>query len=202
MRLRTAPRDHRQNGSNSACQDLISASNTYLRLAQTIHPLLFTPFGDDENCLYILPELNDELESRRLQSKFPWVDDAEYADNRKHFPTIGRKQRKAIQQAFGYIWDFVQSNLPGPSQVDALYIAYAQELDIPVVTDDQDMTALAREFEVEVMSTLELLKLMLDCGHVDMQKIKSIRGYLQHIKDLPANFNSDYKRLFLNPDIA
>ena len=66
-------------------------TNTYLKLAKTIRPLLFAPFGDDENCLYILPELNDEL-----------------------------------------------------------YIAYAQELDIPLVTDDQDMTALAREYDVSV----------------------------------------------------
>ena len=170
-------------------------TNTYLRLAQTIRPLLFAPFGDDENCLYILPELNDELRSRKLKTKFPWMDDEEYVDNRKYFPSIGRKQDKAIQQAFDYIWDYVQAN-PGPSKVDALYIAYAQELDIPLVTDDQDMTALAREYDVKVMSTLELLKLMLDCDHIDMNTIKSLRGYWQHMKDLPANFNSDYKRLF------
>ena len=48
-------------------------TNSYLRLAQTIRPLLFLPFGDGEYCLYILPELNVELSNRRLKSKFPWV---------------------------------------------------------------------------------------------------------------------------------
>lgn len=66
-------------------------TNAYLRLAKTIRPLLFVPFGENEYCLYILPELNKELTSRKLQSKFPWVDEAEYAENRKHFPQIGKK---------------------------------------------------------------------------------------------------------------
>jgi hypothetical protein len=122
-------------------------TNSYLRLAQTIRPLLFSPFGDGEYCLYILPELNDELSNRRLKSKFPWVDENEYTENRKHFPTIGRKQKNTIKVNFEFIWDYVQSDLPGPSKVDALYIAYALELGIPVVTDDQDMIALAVAFE-------------------------------------------------------
>jgi len=70
-------------------------TNSYLRLAQTIRPLLFMPFGDNEYCLYILPELNDELANRRLNSKFPWVDEEEYIENRKSFPTVGRKQKKS-----------------------------------------------------------------------------------------------------------
>lgn len=36
-------------------------TNAYLRLAKTVRPLLFVPFGDNEYCLYILPELNEEL---------------------------------------------------------------------------------------------------------------------------------------------
>jgi predicted nuclease of predicted toxin-antitoxin system len=41
----------------------------------------------------------------------------------------------------------VQTELPGPSKVDTWYIAYAIELGIPVVTDDQDMTELAIAFD-------------------------------------------------------
>ncbi|MEA9390931.1 hypothetical protein SJI19_10305 [Acerihabitans sp. TG2] len=36
-------------------------TNAYLRLAKTIRPLLFVTFGDNEYCLYILPELIEEL---------------------------------------------------------------------------------------------------------------------------------------------
>ena len=118
-------------------------TNAYLRLAKTIRPLLFTPFGESEYCLYVIPELNKELCGRRLISKFPWVDEAEYAENRNHFPTVGRKARKSINQNLDFIWEYVQSDFPGPSKVDALYIAYALEMSVPVVTDDRDMQELA-----------------------------------------------------------
>lgn len=142
-------------------------ANAYLRLAKTIRPLLFEPFGNNAYCLYILPELNKELEGRKLQSKFSWVDDEEFSENRKHFPNSGRKQKNSVKQTFGYVWDHVQTALPGPSRVDAWYIAYAIELDVPVVTDDQDM-----------------------------KTIDSLCDYWRYISDLPANFKSNYKHLF------
>ena len=46
------------------------------------------------------------------------------------------------------------------------------------------------------MPTLGLLKLMLDCGHVDMPKVLQICHYLESVDDLPANFRADYRRLF------
>ncbi|HDX8819794.1 MAG: DNA-binding protein [Klebsiella michiganensis] len=171
-------------------------TNAYLRLAKSIRPLLFVPFGDDEYCLYILPELNEELTARKLQSKFPWVDEDEFAENRMHFPNIARKQKKTIHQTFEYVWDHVQTELPGPSRVDALYIAYALELGAPVVTDDQDMTKLAEVFEAQVMPTLELLKIMLDSGHTDMKTIRGIVEYWEYFADIPANFKTDYQRIF------
>lgn len=171
-------------------------TNAYLRLAKTIRPLLFVPFGNNDYCLYILPELNQELANHKLQSKFSWITEEEYEDNRKHFPSISRKQKNSIAQTFEYLWDHVQTELPGPSRVDAFYIAYALELDIPVVTDDQDMTELAQTFEAKVMPTLELLKIMLDSGHTNMETINGLCSYWQHITDLPANFQADFKRLF------
>lgn len=171
-------------------------TNAYLRLAKTVRPLLFVPFGDDEYCLYILPELNEELAGRKLQNKFPWVDEDEFAENRKHFPQISKKQKISIRQTFEYVWDYVQSELPGPSRVDAHYIAYALELGVPVVTDDQDMTVLAKAFDAQVMPTLELLKIMLDCGHTDMKTISGLIDYWKYFSDMPANFKTDCQRLF------
>ena len=88
------------------------------------------------------------------------------------------------------------TDLPGPSKVDALYIAYGIVLNILVVTDDQDLTALAHVFEAKVMPTLELLKIMLDCGHTDMKTIDGLVDYWRHIGDRPANLDVDYERLF------
>ena len=168
-------------------------TNTYIRLAKSIHPLLFMPFGDKEYCLYVLPELNQELSSHKLQSKFSWVGEEEFVSNRKHFPSISKKQIRSIQQTFDYLWDHVQTELPGPSRVDALFIAYALELDVPVVTDDKDMMELAEVFDTQVMSTLELLKIMRDCGHIDMKSIDGLCDYWRYLADLPANFKSDIK---------
>ncbi|PPK71530.1 hypothetical protein B0F88_10754 [Methylobacter tundripaludum] len=171
-------------------------TNAYLRLAQTIRPLLSMPFGDNEYCLYILPELNKELEVYKLQNTFYWVTEDEYVLNRQHFPNISRKQKNAIDQTFEYLWDHVQTDLPGPSRVDVLHIAYAIELNIPVVTDDQDMTALADAFDAKVIPTLELLKIMLDCGHTDMKTIKGLCDYWRNFGDRPANLEADFRRLF------
>lgn len=46
-------------------------SNTYFRLAQSIRPLLNIRFGDENNCLYVLKELQDEYEKNpRLKNSF------------------------------------------------------------------------------------------------------------------------------------
>jgi len=171
-------------------------TNCYLRLAQSVKPLLFAPFGDNEYCLYVIPELNDELERQNLANKFPWVNEPEYQQDRQHYPAISNKQKKAIQSTFEFIWDYVETELPGPSRVDARYIAYAIELDVYVVTDDEDMITLAKAFGAKVMRTLELLKLMLDAGHIDMKKVQSIVSYWRHIKDTPGQLTKQYRKLF------
>ncbi len=51
-------------------------------------------------------------------------------------------------------------------------VAYGIELDIPIVIDDQDMSALADAFDAKVMPTLELQKIMLDCDHSLVKKSK------------------------------
>lgn len=174
-------------------------TNSYIRLAKTIHPLLFQSFGDVEYCLYVLPELNKELASHKLENRFHWINDAEYCANRKRFPTMSRAQRNSITSTFEFVWDHVKSDLPGPSRVDALYITYAIELDYPVVTDDQDMITLATIFGAKTLSTMELLRMMLDSQHIAEATAKALFEYWRHITDLPANFTADRRRLF--PDL-
>lgn len=171
-------------------------TNSYIRLAKTIHPLLFQSFGEAEYCLYVLPELNKELANHKLESRFHWINDTEFSENRRRFPTISRAQKKSIASTFEYVWDYVRSDLPGPSKVDALYITYAIELDFPVVTDDQDMTTLANVFGAKTLSTMELLKIMYDCPHTDGATVTSLFEFWRYITDLPANFSADKRRLF------
>lgn len=93
-------------------------TNSYIRLAKTIHPLLYQSFGDVEYCLYVLPELNKELASHKLESRFHWINDAEYSANRKRFPTISRAQRNSITSTFEHVWEYVKSDLPISQLID------------------------------------------------------------------------------------
>lgn len=171
-------------------------TNSYLRLAKPLQPFLFEPFGGAEYCLYVIPELNSELASRHLKTKFPWIDQPEFVEERRHFPTMSRQQRRAIEETFLFVWSHVETDLPGPSRVDARYVAYALELDIPAVTDDEDMIQLAKAFGAGVMRTLDLLKIMVEQNHIDMRKVRSIVAYWRHIDDAPGQLAKHYRRLF------
>jgi hypothetical protein len=59
-------------------------SNAYFRLARDIHPLLGKPFGQKKYCLYIIEGFEKEyFYSGRLQSKFQWVTETKYTENRQ-----------------------------------------------------------------------------------------------------------------------
>ena len=156
-------------------------SNSYFRLAKSIHPLLFQTFGQDNYCLYVLPDLDHELgKSRRLKSKFSWALEDEYIENRNHYPKVGRKQQKEIDNAYEYIWNYIETDSPGPSRVDARYLAYAYVLGISVVTDDADMLAVAKAFDIKTLRTLDLMKLMVDSEHIDMNKVREIVSFWRY----------------------
>lgn len=172
-------------------------SNSYFRLAKSIHPLLFVEFGNASQCLYVLPELETEYErSSRVQSKFSWVNDPLYKSNRTKRLTLSKQQKRDRETAFEFMWDHVQTVLPGPSRLDVVHLSYGYVLGIAVVTDDADMRVLAKIFGVTTMPTLELLKLMLDCGHIDMARVKAITAYWSYEDDRPKDFIADYRRLF------
>lgn len=175
-------------------------SNCYFRLARSIHPLLFRQFGAECYCLYVLPELQAEYDREpRLQNRFPWVNEPEFRNNRIQRLTLSRKQQADRPTVFEFMWEHVTTELPGPSKVDVTALSYGYVLGIPVVTDDIDMCDLAKVFGVRVMTTLELLRLMLDAGHIDLAKVRQIAAYWAYEDDRPAHFSLDYKGLFGEP---
>lgn len=176
---------------------LLLDSNSYFRLAKDIHPLLFREFGTERYCLYVLPEVDHEYNRQpRLHTKFPWVNDPEFRTNRQRSLSISRQQKTAIATAWDFMWDHVQTTLPGPSRIDVTILSHGYVLNIPVVTDDVDMRELATVYDVKVLKTLELLKLMLDCRHIDMNDVRRIVGYWSWLGDRPASFTADYRELF------
>lgn len=180
-----------------AQRKILLDSNSYFRLAKEVHPLLFQEFGKECYCLYVLDELQKEYDRNpRLKSQFEWVNDAEYRGNRSKKLTLSKQQRNDISLTEEILWDHVLRIQPGPSRVDVIVLSYSAVLGIPVVTDDIDMGKLAKSFDISAMMTLDLMKLMLDCGHINLTQVRRIASYWGYANDRPANFAKDYRRLF------
>jgi predicted nucleic acid-binding protein len=174
-------------------------TNPYLRLAQSLHPLLGISFGRENFTLYIHKEIETELNrSSRLETKFCWIQSEEYKANRKKKLKISKAEQNEIENAYEHIWNFQKDEKLGLSREDIYCIATALEINIALVTDDQSMIKVGKEFDVKVLSTLELLKIMLDNNHIQLEKVFEITEYWKYEKDLPANFHKDLKKLFDN----
>ena len=172
-------------------------TNVYFRLAQSIHPLLKEEFGAEQYCLYVVKELQQEFNKNpRLRNKYPWVNKPEYAENRSCRLQISRKEGKEIGEVFEFIFDHARTTYPGVSRVDVTILAHAYVLGVPVATDDGDMLSLAQDFDITTFRTLDLLKLMLDCDHIDIPKVREIVTYLTYVNDKPREYRRDYKKLF------
>lgn len=177
---------------------MVVDSNAYFRLAQSIHPLLNKHFGDDNFCLFVIKELQEEYNrSPRLNNAFPWVNSPEYVTNRTPFLAVKDEEAPEIRRAFEFIYRYARMVHNGISRVDVLCLAHAEQLGIPVVTDDTEMRLLAKDYNIKTLSSMELLKLMLDCSYIDMAKVREIVAYWEYLNDKPnKNFRLDYKRIF------
>jgi len=172
-------------------------SNAYFRLAKSIRPLLGAPFGKKKYCLFVLKELQLEYDrSPRLKGVFHWVNESEYKENRSQVLVITKEEKPEIKRAYEFILDYVRNVHPGVSKVDVLCLAHAEQLGIPVVTDDEEMREAAGDYGIKTLNTLELLRLMLDAGHINMSKVREIVSYLEYQRDMPKKILKDYKRIF------
>jgi|MTBAKSStandDraft_1061840.scaffolds.fasta_scaffold22172_3 hypothetical protein len=175
-------------------------SCSYFRLAQSLHPLLKTYFCAEKHSLGVIKDLQGEYKkSSALKHKFHWVDQPEYAENRKRCFTISKDQKTDINNAFFFIRETARDMELGVSKVDITCLAHAYVLNIPIVSDDDDLLQLTKEYEVKTYKSLELLKIMYDCGHIDMKQVRAIAGYWRYNKDFPKSYKKDFKRLFGEP---
>jgi len=154
-------------------------------------------FGAKRYCLYCLKELQQEYNrSTRLQNTFSWVNDPEYVKNRSHLLKVTREEKLEISRANEFIYDYARNVYPGVSKVDVLCLAHAEQLHIPVVTDDGDMSSVADAYGIKRIKTLELIRSMLDCRYISIGKIREIASYWIYMNDRPRDFAADYKKLF------
>ncbi|MFT5622712.1 MAG: putative nuclease of putative toxin-antitoxin system [Bacteroidia bacterium] len=182
---------------------IIVDTNSYFRLAQNIHPLLCQPFGKEDYTLYMHADLNAELRnSPRLQTKFDWAAESGFRKNRQRSLSLSKVQKKEIEETFDFMWEFVKEEYhgklgKGPSYTDTLIVATASVLEIRVVTDDQDMIALAETYGVHQITSLELMQLMLLEKHLDLDKIEQVVAQWEYDGDAPyRDWKAEYERLF------
>lgn len=173
-------------------------SNAYLRLANTFHPLLHSPFGSKRFCLYLTPEFQKEFDkSPRLKNKFGWVNQPEYIQNRKGRLKVSAAQTNDVQTAYSYLWQHNASASLGASRIDTRALAYGAVLGVPVVTDDKAMKILGEAFGITVWGILDLLKVMVESERIELSSVKTLVDYLHYIKDLPSpNFINAIKATF------
>lgn len=179
-------------------------SNAYLRLAISIHPLLGQKFGKDDeetNVLRVIKKLDQEyLRNPRLQSKFHWVREPTYSENRQaERLNIAPKQQKEIDNAVSFILAEEKKSAYDLSLVDVQALAVAFAKQCPVISDDKGMQEIGKLFDIEVWSTLQLLRLMLNEQWIDLDKCIEIAAYWNHENDLPcgkAEFIAAFRKFF------
>lgn len=177
-------------------------SCAYFRLARSIHPLLAPTFGPPPPySLFVLVELDDEyLTSSRLHHKFEWVNGAEYKADRlaKCYACKG-KYAQGASRAFTFLAAYAHNRLLTVSREDlkALSVGFVRQ--IPVVSDDRGIRQVADEHGIECWLTMDLLKVMVDCGHINLTKVNETLEYWHHENDLPRGLQElrdHYCRLF------
>lgn len=181
-------------------------SNAYFRLAKSFHPLLGGPFGSQHIQLKVLADVDREhSRNPRLDSKFAWVTEAQYAQNRKANVRAARgDDADNVKHATWFIREWVRDSralfsdqkATPPSPTDCAVLAHGQVLAVTVVADDRGMEVAAKELGIELIGSDRLLKLLLDAQVVTLDQIRSAAAYLDYERDLPAAWRRNAKRLF------
>ncbi len=184
---------------SSAPRVILLDSNAYFRLARSIRPLLSQSFGDPPPyVLKVLEDLYKEFaRNPRLTSKFHWVADSEYVSDLEASQYSARgKTATQVETALSYLVKQSIISAIDVSIIDLKVLAVGHARGFPVITDDKGMQQLAELFDIECWPTLKLMKLMLDCKRIDLNKVKEVVEYWDAENDLPRHIE-DFRRLYV-----
>lgn len=181
-------------------------TNTYLRLAKRVRPMLGKRFGDKEYVVTILKDVEDEVRrSSALRFKFPWFDEPELLAERLSAQvrlSAGEKQTIAAAQsilrgtALADVSRYCQGGSP-PSPVDCFVLAFGQIRPAIVVTDDIGMHLLANDFEIPIWHGYELLAKMKTHKMVDNDLVREIYEALERNGDMTASWAKAKHTIFV-----
>jgi hypothetical protein len=174
-------------------------SNSYFRLADNLYPLMSRSFGDKpEYRLCLLGgTLHEQNYEPRLRSKFSWVSMDRHVEDRKAgMVRIPEEKKRDIAVSREFMRTTCNELQLGCSTFDIECLVTAYELGMILVTDDLGLAQLALEYDHAVMSSLELMGLMLDCGCISKDEVTDTVQKWRFDADLPSSFVSEYIRIF------
>ena len=185
-------------------------TNTYLRLAKRIRPLLGRKFGQKDYVLTVLSDVEKEVRSSRtLRDRFPWFDDEDFGSERDATQVRLKPDEKstlANAQSIlrGHVLSDVDRYTKGgrhpPSTTDCRVLAFGQVRSAIVVTDDLGMHLLAEDFEIPIWHGWELLAKMKTAKLVDNDLVREIFDALERNGDLTATWkaakHAEFPRVF------
>ena len=176
-------------------------TNSYLRLAKRIRPLLGQPFGQKKYELTVLVDVEKEVRhSPRLRFRNPWFDDVDLKSERDHKRVrLSGQERPQIEAVKSVLLAHIDENIenfvngkygsqpPGP--VDCYCLAFADVRGAIVVTDDLGMHTLAEDFDLPIWHCYQALSKMLTAKVVDKEKIREIYDALEVNGDMTQTWS-------------
>lgn len=185
-------------------------TNTYLRLAKRIRPLLGVKFGQKDYVLTILKDVEDEVHrNRALRSVFPWFDNEDFGKERDAKRVrLTVDERQAVENAqsilrahvLAEVDRFTEKGRQPPSPTDCRVLAFGQIRPAIVVTDDLGMHLLAGDFELPIWHGWQLVAKMKSARLVDEGLVRDIYEALERNGDLTATWrdakHSEFARIF------
>lgn len=177
-------------------------SSVYFRLAKSFHPLLGR-HGD--LLLRLLPDTEREFKQQpKLRNKFGWFHDEEFIRNRAdNLLDVSVADAETVKNTGFWLrdWvrdqrsDFLRRRLNPPSPTDWRILAHAIVPGVSVVADDGGLEFLAKETDLPLIGSLQLLKRLLDAGVVTLENIQAAAKYLAYEGDLPGAWRRDARSL-------
>ncbi|MEP6875795.1 MAG: hypothetical protein ABI887_15655 [Burkholderiales bacterium] len=185
-------------------------TNTYLRLAKRIRPLLGVKFGQKDYVLTVLRDVEDEVRrNRSLRSRFPWFDDEVFGEERDAARVpLSAEQKEQLKNFQSVLQGFVLTDLDRyttagrhpPSETDCKVLAFGEVKKAVVVTDDLGMHLLAGDFDIPIWHGWELLSKMRAAKKIDNDRIRDIYDALERNRDLTATWlqakHTEFARIF------
>jgi hypothetical protein len=178
--------------------DLLIDSCSYFRLAQSLHPILGNPSRlSNYNILIHLSFHNEFNNNSDLTTQFHWANQPEFISNRGNSCISLPSDREIeLMRAVTSINAEKRRSHSNISKVDIFALSSAYVLNIPLITDDLDMEAMAKEFEIECMNSMEFLNYWHSNRAIDDAKLLELFEYWEYSNDCPAGYKLDRGRYF------